>query len=132
MTFATGGAFFHVNEPGGLCEGHREITGTAIYGIHRGQGHQFNVEMTSRLHKFRGDDAHGAVIGGKGFIQLGHDTANGGIFFHKIYKITRIGKIQGGLNPCNTSADNHYRSNLVSGHYVSSFSSPWSARSGPR
>jgi mRNA-degrading endonuclease toxin of MazEF toxin-antitoxin module len=34
---------------------------------------QFNVEMSAGLHQFGRDDTHGAVVGGEGLVQLGHD-----------------------------------------------------------
>ena len=40
-------------------------------------GEQFNVEMPADLDQFGRNDSHGTVIGGKGLIQLGHESAYG-------------------------------------------------------
>ncbi len=39
---------------------------------------QIDVEMPADLDQYGGDDSHGAVIGGERFVQLRHDTADGG------------------------------------------------------
>jgi len=38
--------------------------------------------MPADLDQFRGDDSHGTIVGGKGLVQLRHDTTYGGGFFH--------------------------------------------------
>jgi len=40
------------------------------------------VQMPADLDQFGRDDSHGTVIGGKGLVQLRHDTAYGGGLFH--------------------------------------------------
>jgi len=38
---------------------------------------QVNIQMPADLDQFRGDDSHGTVIGGEGFIQFTHYPTDG-------------------------------------------------------
>jgi hypothetical protein len=62
--------------------------------------------MVGHLHQFRGKHAGGAVIGGKGFVQLRHVPAKGMGFIEKIDIKTGIGQIQSTLDAANAPADN--------------------------
>ena len=64
--------------------------------------------MAPDFHQFRGKDAGRTVIGGKGFIQLGHHTANADPVFHEVDFHPGIGKVQRRLNTGDTRTDNHY------------------------
>jgi hypothetical protein len=76
--------------------------------FHLGEGQKFNIEMPADLDQFGREDSHGAVIGGEGFVQLGHNTPDGRRPFHKVYIIAGIGQIQCGLHPGNPSTDHHH------------------------
>ena len=39
---------------------------------------QLDVQVPADLDQYGRDDSHCAVVGGKGFVQLGHDPADGG------------------------------------------------------
>jgi len=54
-------------------------------------GDHLYVQMPADLDQFRGDDSHGTVIGGKGLVQLRHDTTYGGGLFHYIDIVSGIG-----------------------------------------
>jgi len=66
--------------------------------------------MPADLDQFGRDNSHGAVIGGKGLVQLGHNSSDGRTFFQKVDIITGIGQIQGGLHPGDPASYDQYRS----------------------
>ena len=45
---------------------------------------QFDIQMPADLDQYGRNDSHCTVIGGKGFVQLGHYPADGGGFFQKV------------------------------------------------
>jgi hypothetical protein len=69
--------------------------------------------MPADLDQFGREYSHGAVIGGKGFVKLGHMAANGGCFLDQIDLKTGSGKIKRGLNTADPSTNNHYVSTMV-------------------
>jgi len=75
--------------------------------LHLGEGQELNVEMPADLDQFGRKDSHGAVIGGEGLVQLGHDTTDGGGPFHEIDIVAGIGQIQSCLHSGNASTHHH-------------------------
>jgi hypothetical protein len=69
------------------------------------QGHQVDVQVPSALDQFGGDDTHGAVVGGKRFVQLGHDATDGRLGLGHVNKIARIRQIQRRLYAGNAATD---------------------------
>ena len=53
-----------------------EISGLPLQGCDFAMGEQFDISVPSYFDQFRRDNAHRTVIGGEGFIQLGHGAAN--------------------------------------------------------
>jgi hypothetical protein len=76
-----------------------------------GKGDQLYVNVPADLDQFGRDNSHGAVVGGEGLVQLGHNPANGGGPLNQIYVKAGVGQIQGALHPGNASADHQHRSN---------------------
>ncbi|MBA7664640.1 hypothetical protein ES703_72701 [subsurface metagenome] len=74
----TGGAGFDIDVTRVFAQLGYEIPGFAVKGDQFGVGDDVDVEMTTGVHQLWGEDAHGAVVGWKGFVQLGHDPADGG------------------------------------------------------
>jgi hypothetical protein len=68
--------------------------------------------MPADLDQFRCENSHGAVVGGKGLVQLRHMTANAWRLLNQIDLETGGSKIERGLNTADSSADNHYVSNI--------------------
>ena len=64
--------------------------------------------MPADLDQFRRKYSHGAVIGGKGFVKLGHMASNARRFLNHINLETRSGKIKRGLDTADPSTDNHH------------------------
>ena len=63
--------------------------------------------MPADLDQFGRKDSYGTVIGGIGFVQLGHYSADGGGSLLEADGIAGIGQIQRGLHPSNASTDHH-------------------------
>jgi hypothetical protein len=72
--------------------------------------------MPADLDQFRGDNSHRAIVGGKGFVQLGHHPADSGRFFNQIYVIAGISHVQGGLHSGDTTPDDHGGTDYFFGH----------------
>jgi hypothetical protein len=49
--------------------------------LNLGVGDNLNIKMPADLDQFRRENSHGAVVGGKGLVQLRHDPADGGALF---------------------------------------------------
>ena len=78
---AAPGTAVHVNASSALLDFHFKIAGGPFHRFQVRVGDQFNVQMPADLDQFRRDDSHGAVIGGKGLVQLGHNTPDGWALF---------------------------------------------------
>jgi hypothetical protein len=76
----------------------------------------FDVDMPADLDQLGRDDSHGAVIGGKRFVYLGHFAAYRGASFHQMDIISRIRGIQCSLDSSNAAPDNHYGPQHFFGH----------------
>jgi hypothetical protein len=117
---AAPGAELRVDASGPLPDLHLEVTGGPFDGLDIGVGNKLYIEMPADLDQFGRDDSHGAVVGGKGLVQLGHDAANGRRLLEEVNIITGIGQIEGRLHPGYTSADDKNRAF----HLVRHISSP--------
>lgn len=63
--------------------------------------------MPADLDQFRRENSHGAIIGGKGLVQLSHVAADTRSLFHHIHLEPCRGKVKGGLNTADPSANHH-------------------------
>jgi len=63
--------------------------------------------MPADLDQFGREYSHGAVIGGKGLVELGHMAADGRRFFNKVNFKTRNGEIKRSLNTADPSTQHH-------------------------
>ena len=70
------------------------------------------------LHELGGLDAHGAVVGGKGLVQLGHVAADGRGRIHQIDLEARGAEIQGGLEAADSASDDHHVAHVAILHLV--------------
>jgi len=71
------------------------------------------VGMPADLDQFGREYSNGALIGGKGFVKLGHLATNGGAFVNQVNFKTRVAKIKRGLNTANSPTENHYVSKII-------------------
>jgi len=97
-------AQIHVDAPGLFPDFYLEIPGRPLDRLKFRIGDEFDIQMPADLDQFGGDDSHGAVIGGKGLVQLSHGPADGRGFLEKVDIISGIRQIKGGLHPCDTPA----------------------------
>jgi len=72
--------------------------------------------MPADLDQFRRENSHGAVIGGKGLVKLGHVAADARSLFHHIHFEACRGKVKGGLNTTDPSANHHNVSKIFLVH----------------
>ncbi len=63
--------------------------------------------MPADLDQFRSEYSHGAVIGRKGLVKLGHMAANARPFLNQANLKASSGKIKRGLNTADPSTNNH-------------------------
>ena len=116
---AATGAQVGVDAGGPLVDRRRKVTRPAVETIEIGIGDQLDVHVSSHFHQNGTHDAHGAVVGGKGLVQLGHDPADGRRFLKQIDIIPRIRQIQGTLHSGDTPANNQHGTNGVLCHRFS-------------
>jgi hypothetical protein len=81
---AAPGTEFGVDASGPLLDLYLEITGGPFDGFDIGVGNKLYIEMPADLDQFWRDNSHGAVVGRKGLVQLGHDAADGRRFLQEI------------------------------------------------
>ncbi|VTR65461.1 hypothetical protein DESC_320058 [Desulfosarcina cetonica] len=102
---ATGRTGRLVHVAGLLDDFHVEVAHVAFDVHHLAQGVEGNAGMPTGIRHFRPQDSNGAVHGGKGLVQLGHDPADGGLLFHHDDLIAVVGQVQGGLDAGHATAD---------------------------
>jgi len=76
------GAPLWINGSSFLFDPDLELANLSVHADQIRVGDDLYVQVPADLDQFRGDDSHGTVIGGKGLVQLRHDTTYGGGFFH--------------------------------------------------
>lgn len=76
-TGSTTGAYALVNVSGLLDQRYIEASCFPCYTVNVGVGQDLDVGVPVDLDQFGRKYSHGAVIGGKGLVKLGHMTANG-------------------------------------------------------
>ena len=102
---AAGRAGALVHKAGFAPHLHMKIAHVAGDGLHFAIGHQFDVGMPTGIHHLGAENSGTTVEGGEGFVELGHPAADGGLSFHQVDLIARIGNIQRGLDAGNPTAD---------------------------
>jgi hypothetical protein len=83
-TGAAAGALVLVDITGLLGHGDLEVAHVPLDTIHFSVGQGLDIVMTAELDHLWCEDSRGAVIGGKGLVQLGHVAADAGPFLHQI------------------------------------------------
>jgi len=115
-TITTAGATLQVDVTRLSPDGDLKTPRLTGYMFHLREGEQFDVQVPADLDQFGRDDSHGAIVGGEGLVQLGHDPADGSPFLYQIYFIARIGKVKGCLHPGDAAADHHDRAHNILGY----------------
>jgi hypothetical protein len=106
---AATGAQLHVDAPSPFPYLYLKISGASLYRLKIRVSDELDIQVPADLDQFGRDNSHGAVIGGKRLVQLGHDPADGRGFFKKIDVISGIRQIKGRLHPCDASTHNENR-----------------------
>ena len=75
---ATSDAFFRIHIARPFSNRYGKIAGLAFHLLHIRHRQQSDVEVAPAFDELRGKNAHRAVVGGKGFVQLSHGPADGG------------------------------------------------------
>jgi len=101
-----------------LDEGDVEIPGFPFNSVDLGVGEDLYVGMPVAFDELRGLDAHGAVIGGEGLVELRHLAADGGRLLHQIDLVARGGEIEGGLDTADPSPHDHDVAKTAVGRYM--------------
>ena len=112
-TFAARSTSGAVDITRGFTDFDLKISRLTLNRLHIRQGDEVDVQMPADLDQFGGNNSHGAVIGGKGLVQLAHHTTYGSGFFDHMHQEARIRQIQRSLHSSNPATNNHYRSLYV-------------------
>ncbi len=108
--YAAGDALFHVHVPGSLPDRRREPSGLPVQRLEIRHREEVDVQMPPPFHQFGRKDAHRTIVGRKCLIQLRHDPADAGRLLHQMHEVARTGQIERSLDPGDSSADDHHRS----------------------
>ena len=103
---AATGAFCCIHKTRLLLDTDREISGLAVDALQFGQGENFDVLVAADLDQTRRHGAHCAVVRREGFVELRHDSANGGTALDDIGLDAAVGKIESGLHAANAATNN--------------------------
>jgi hypothetical protein len=106
-TGSTTGAFVLQDISGLFSQRYPEVSCFPCYTVNVSIGQDFYIGMPADLDQLGCEYSHGAVIGGKGLVKLGHMAANGRCFVNQVNLKTRSAKIKCGLNTADPSTDNH-------------------------
>ena len=106
-------AFVFYNIAGFLDQSYLEVSRLPLYTVNFSIGQDYYIRMPADLDQFGRENSHGAVIGRKGLVKLGHMPANARRFFNQVYLKTGRGKIKRGLNTAYPSSHNHHVSKIA-------------------
>jgi hypothetical protein len=106
-------AFVLQNISGFFNQGDLEVPRFPLYPVNFGIGQNLYIGMPADLDQFGREYSNGAVIGGKGLVQLGHMAANGRRLVDQVNLKTRSGEIKRGLNTADPPTDNHDVSKII-------------------
>ncbi len=103
-TCTTGRALVLVYETRLLMHSGRKLPRFSLQGFQPGICQDLYVRRPPGLNQLRCQYSQRAVIGREGLVQLGHDPTDRGLFFHQVYVVAQVGKIQSCLDPCDPAA----------------------------
>ena len=102
-----GSALFEIDVPRATADGGPKVPWLTLETQQIGCGQDLDVPVPPGLDQLGRQDAHGAVIGGEGLVQLGHFAANRRGTLNQIDLDIRIGQVQSRLDARNPAA--HYQ-----------------------
>ncbi len=75
-----------------------------IDAFHLAQSENVDILAAADLDQARGHGAHGAIVGRKSFVELGHHPADGRAFLSEINLDASVGQIKSGLHAADTAS----------------------------
>jgi hypothetical protein len=84
-----------------------EVARFAFQLLEFGQRKDFDVLVAAGLNQLRRQDAHRAVVGGEGLVELGHRPADGGALLDEVYLDAGVGQVERGLDTGDAAAYHH-------------------------
>src|SRR4030042_3392031 len=108
---ATGLTRFDRDITGLFMDQDLKIPGASLQLLNLCIGQDFNVSMPPRIDQFRRHDAHGAVIGGERLVELGPGPPNAQVLLEEVDLKARFCKVEGGLDPSDSSSNHKNGSN---------------------
>ncbi len=112
-TRSTTRAFVLYNVSGLSIQRYREVSRFPFYTVNFSVSQDLYIGLPADLDQFGREYSHGAVIGGKGLVKLGHMAPNARRFLNQVNLKAGSGKIKRGLNTADPSTNNHYVSKIV-------------------
>jgi len=112
-TGSTTRAFVLYDISGLFDQRYLEVSYFPCYTVNFSISEDLYIGMPADLDQFGCEYSHGAVIGGKGLVKLGHMAPNGRRFLNQVNLKTRTGKIKRRLNTADPSTHNHDIANIT-------------------
>ena len=112
-TGSTTRAFALYDIPGLFNQRYLKVSCFPCYTVNFSVGQNLYIGMPADLDQLGCEYSHGAVIGGKGLVKLGHMAANGRCFVHQVNFKTRSAEIKCGLDTADPSTHNHDVSKII-------------------
>ena len=106
-TGSTTRAFVLQNIPGLFSKRYLKVSYFSLYTVNFSIGENLYIGMPADLDQLGCEYSHGAVIGRKGLVKLGHMAPNARRLLDQVNLKTSSGKIKGGLNSADSSTNNH-------------------------
>ena len=91
-----------------LGQRHREVAGRSLHAGDLGVGHDLDVGVPVALDELGRLDAHRAVVGREGLVQLRHLPADGGGLLHQVDLEAGRRQVQRRLDAADAAADHHH------------------------
>jgi len=112
-TGSTTCAFILKDIPGLFSQAYLEGARFSFYTVYFSIGEDLYIGMPADLDQLWSEYSHATVIGRKGLVQLRHVATNTWRFFNQVDLKPGRGKIKRGLNAADSSANNHYVSEII-------------------
>ena len=94
-----------VDEARLLLEAQGEGPGLPVEGRQMGRGQELDVRVPAGVDQLRAHDAHGAVVGREGLVELGHGAADARLGVDQVDLEAHLGQIQRGLHARDAGAE---------------------------
>ena len=114
--FCTGGttrALVLQNIPGLISKRYLKVSYFSLYTVNFSIGENFYIRMPADLDQLGCEYSHGAVIGRKGLVELGHMSPDARRFLDQVNFETGSGEIKRGLNTTDPRTDNENISKIT-------------------